>query len=1339
MSNPFIHKRIRIENRLDTLDNGKIITENKGDIIVDNGSKTTKMSVGINKQVLVVDSNEETGLKWSNLDTELINNFDDEINSNEQVSLNTSHRLSSNAHGVTGNLVGTGGNQTISNKSFIDETTKFIDNVDSTKKMKFELAEISTNNERTLTVPDANTTLVGTNVNQILSNKSFVTPHIKDLSETSSYIFEVNELSSNKNVILPALTNNDTFVFQNHNQILQNKTINAANNTITELDNSSIKSNANIDANKISNGSVSNSEFNKLSGIKSTIVGITDEQTLINKIFNDSNVYFQNDANNSKKLRFDLTNIPDSVTRIFGFPSVSTTLIGTNSTQTLTNKVIDATLNTIIKLNNTNISENAGINADKIASGVISNTEFEQLNGVTSAVVSINNIQTLQNKTLIDSNTYFADNNDSTKKFQFELQGISSGTTKIVTLPNENITIVGTNSTQTLYNKGFGDNVNMNNNKIINVGDPINDLDCVNKGYVDAIAQGLQRKESVRVKTDGPLPDYTQSGTGEGATLTANENGSLPSIDGVVLTTNDRILVDSDGSTNDSHNGIYAITQLGDLANPWILTRAIDADSDNEVKAGLSVFVNEGTIYADSGFALITDDPITVDVTGLTFTKVSGAGQIDAGTGMTKLNNTLNVNGSSTIIANADDLQVNSSNTANQVLLSTGTVGVPAEYGALTLNNSNSVSGILSIFNGGTGTSSFDSGDKLVITNSDNDALETSSIDINSVVTLTNTQTISNKTLTTPKINDLSNNNTYNIVPSELPANVVITLPVLSQNDVMVFENHSQTLFNKTLVLPKICDSSNDHAYSIKVPDLIGNVDINFPALVGNDTFVFENYEQDLYNKSLMSPKIYDADQNNTYNIVTSSLNVDHNVIFPALLNDDTFLFENHSQTLKNKSFVDTTIIFQNNTDSSKKIKFDLSDISSGTTRSYSLPNANTKLIGIDTNQELTNKTINVENNSVSNITNTNIKVGAAINAQKIADGSVTNTSFQYLSGIGSTVMGINDSQVVTNKTFTDVNTFFQDNVDNTKKIQFELSTISSNTIRTITFPDDNITIVGKDITQTITNKIINANDNTLINITNSSINANAQINANKIANGSVSNLNFQRLSGLASDVVGISDIQTLTNKTLSVPKILTSINDANNNEFIKFNYINAAVNEITISNSTTNNGPSIKASGNDTNIDLNILSKGTGSIVLNNLNWPNNDGNDGQVLTTNGNGQLSFANVSIKSINETMTTANNPTTLINLSTNDDKVYLLEANIIARRTDAQEEGAGYVIRGFFRNDSGVLTKLGESIIYSSDSEWTITISSSGTDIIIQVIGEVGKTINWKATSNLISV
>lgn len=58
-------------------------------------------------------------------------------------------------------------------------------------------------------------------------------------------------------------------------------------------------------------------------------------------------------------------------------------------------------------------------------------------------------------------------------------------------------------------------------------------------------------------------------------------------------------------------------------------------------------------------------------------------------------------------------------------------------------------------------------------------------------------------------------------------------------------------------------------------------------------------------------------------------------------------------------------------------------------------------------------------------------------------------------------------------------------------------------------------------------------------------------------------------------------------------------IYDSNGNEEIKFIATGSAVNEITIANAATGNGPAIAATGGDTNIDINLNPKGTGQLKV--------------------------------------------------------------------------------------------------------------------------------------------
>ena len=80
---------------------------------------------------------------------------------------------------------------------------------------------------------------------------------------------------------------------------------------------------------------------------------------------------------------------------------------------------------------------------------------------------------------------------------------------------------------------------------------------------------------------------------------------------------------------------------------------------------------------------------------------------------------------------------------------------------------------------------------------------------------------------------------------------------------------------------------------------------------------------------------------------------------------------------------------------------------------------------------------------------------------------------------------------------------------------------------------------------------------------------------------------------------VTLTGTQTLTNKTLTSPKIGTSILDTNGNELTKVTATSSAVNEFTIANAATGNDPTLSATGDDSNIDIAIKPKGTGETVV--------------------------------------------------------------------------------------------------------------------------------------------
>lgn len=131
-------------------------------------------------------------------------------------------------------------------------------------------------------------------------------------------------------------------------------------------------------------------------------------------------------------------------------------------------------------------------------------------------------------------------------------------------------------------------------------------------------AYGGAYKYPARMATTAALAANSRA---SGLTLIANAVGAIGTIDGVTPVLGDRILVKNEADA--SKNGIYAWTDLGDTSASWELTRATDFDTDGEVVDGDSVPIQEGTTNFDTSWRLVTDGPITLDVTNLTFTQMA--------------------------------------------------------------------------------------------------------------------------------------------------------------------------------------------------------------------------------------------------------------------------------------------------------------------------------------------------------------------------------------------------------------------------------------------------------------------------------------------------------------------------------------------------------------------------------------------------------------------------------------------------------------------------------------------------------------------------------------------
>ncbi len=209
----------------------------------------------------------------------------------------------------------------------------------------------------------------------------------------------------------------------------------------------------------------------------------------------------------------------------------------------------------------------------------------------------------------------------------------------------------------------FNSNVSLGStNRITDLADPVNPQDAATKAYVDAARSGLDVKQSVRAASTGNL---TLSG--------------VQTVDGVSLVAGNRVLAKN--QTTASQNGVYVVA-----SGAW--TRATDFDEPFEVSAGVFFFVEEGTVNADAGFVITSDNPLVVGTDPLTFTQFSGAGQIIAGDALSKTGNQIDVvvAASGGIEIAADALQLKSTVAGAGLTYTSGVIDVVGTANRITVN-----------------------------------------------------------------------------------------------------------------------------------------------------------------------------------------------------------------------------------------------------------------------------------------------------------------------------------------------------------------------------------------------------------------------------------------------------------------------------------------------------------------------------------------------------------------------------------------------------------------------------------------------------------------------------
>lgn len=541
-----------------------------------------------------------------------------------------------------------------------------------------------------------------------------------------------------------------------------------------------------------------------LGGTNQDVVMTQVAQTLTNKTLDapviQNNVVFD-EATNDLTLAVTDQATGAATATIPDLGGISQDFVFTVEPQTLTNKRLD---NPEV-VNNIDFVEASGTLVMSVTDQVNVTANIPDLGGVSQDFVFTQEAQTLSNKTLVmpvvQNNIVF---DEATNDFTMAVndQGTGAATGTVPDLGGISQDFVFTQLPQTLTNKTFGDDLDMDGNTIINVATPINGTDAVNKDYVDSVASGLDPKESVRAAT-------TSAGGDLGGTYTDASPDTITGaplvIDGVTLAVNDRVLVKN--QTDPLENGIYEVTAIGATSS---LQRADDHDGTpaNEVSAGNFTFVEQGTTQSDTGWVLQGDGILTLNTDPLNWTQFSGSGTFLAGDGLLKTGNVFSVNVSDvTTGIVSDDVVVRSTGTAGQVIRSTGTAGAEASWGSVDLANNNAVTGTLPVPRGGTGGTTFTSGN--ILQGNGTGPITSTGIATSTIITTTGTQTLSNKSLidaSTYIIDDIDNSKRFRFQVASVTTATTREFTVPNVDTTLVGTDATQTLSNKTLTTPRFVD-----------------------------------------------------------------------------------------------------------------------------------------------------------------------------------------------------------------------------------------------------------------------------------------------------------------------------------------------------------------------------------------------------------------------------------------------------------------------------------------------------------------------------------------------------